>query len=81
MAPVAFNPYVSDTDLALASVMSRVLSQSVLHAVREVIRTKQPDPVAEEFDQLADDADEQTRAKLADCRATGGGSAGPPGRE
>ncbi|WP_413103052.1 MerR family transcriptional regulator [Streptomyces sp. Inha503] len=66
MAPVAFNPYVSDTDLALASVMSRVLSPSVLHAVREVIRTKRADPVAEEFNQLADDADERTRAELAD---------------
>ena len=66
MAPVAHNPHASDTDLALASVMSRVLSPSVLHAVREVIRTKQADPVAEEFDRLADDADEPTRAELAE---------------
>ncbi|MFG3259741.1 MerR family transcriptional regulator [Streptomyces sp. NPDC048172] len=66
MAPVAFNPHVSDTDLALASVMSRVLSPSVLHAVREVIRTKRADPVAEEFDQLPEDADEETRAELAE---------------
>jgi DNA-binding transcriptional MerR regulator len=66
IAPATAHAALTAADRSLVVVLTRVLGPSGLDAYREMLQDTDPDPTVGGFDDLPEDADEQTRADLAD---------------
>ncbi|MBF6350890.1 MULTISPECIES: MerR family transcriptional regulator [Nocardia] len=65
LAPIAAE--FTEADRAYTVIMNRVLGPTALNSLREMLTTgNATDPAMDEFDNLPADADEQTRAKVAE---------------
>ncbi|MET0188481.1 MAG: MerR family transcriptional regulator, partial [Pseudonocardia sediminis] len=68
-APAAAEVHMSDADRSLVVVMTRVLGPEGMKTYADLLQDTPTDPVTEEFDTLAADADEATRQSLAERMA------------
>ncbi|MCS7481975.1 MerR family transcriptional regulator [Umezawaea endophytica] len=66
IAPAATGAKLSDADRSLIVVLTRVLGPQGLRSYADLLRNLPGDPVADEFDDLPDDADEATRRDVAE---------------
>ncbi|OZM81043.1 MerR family transcriptional regulator [Pseudonocardia sp. MH-G8] len=65
-APAAAGAGLSDADRSLVVVMTRVLGPQGLQTYADMLQNLRTDPSSAEFDDLPADADERTRAALAE---------------
>ncbi|GAA4299999.1 DNA-binding transcriptional MerR regulator [Actinomadura luteofluorescens] len=69
IAPAAAETEMPDSDRSFVVVMTRVLGPEGMRAYGDMLRSPSTDPVAAEFEQLPADADEATRAAVAERMA------------
>jgi DNA-binding transcriptional MerR regulator len=66
LAQLTADTGISDADRSLVVVLTRLLGPRGIRAHAEALRDQPPEPVDREFDRLPADADEATRASLAE---------------
>ncbi|WP_024799331.1 MerR family transcriptional regulator [Nocardia sp. BMG51109] len=57
---------LSEADRSYTTILTRVLGPTALDSLREMLHATRDDPAGREFEQLPEDADERTRADLAE---------------